>query len=376
MRYLCLALFGGLLLSMTAYADPMADSAAALAPNSLTVVHHPLTSNRLSSPSSPAKPQELPSDAQPVEVNVSLFINKIYGVNTLEQSYKVDGYIVAQWSGKPRKTPDGKPLVVENAQIERWITQGVWVPTLEFINVVGSPDIGNKRLMLFPDGRVIYNARFLGTFSNDMDFRLFPFDHQQFVLELEPFSFNNQQLHFNSIWVYNENINNEEIDEWWVRGKAHTRISDVRYDHLSTVQPNQNIFSRITVQLDAVRNPSYYLWSFILPLGLIIAASWSVFWLESFAERLQTSFTLMLTVVAYAFYTSNILPRLPYTTIIDQMIIAGYGSIFAAILLIIFAHHRQMRGTDTEWLMRRCRLIFPLSILIIGGMLVARGVNL
>ncbi|SLM64877.1 MULTISPECIES: ligand-gated ion channel [Dickeya] len=376
MRYLLWLLCGYWLLSLAAYADPLATSAPMIPVlNRPIAANHPVALNRPVSSSQTTPPEPEP-DAQPVDVNVSLFINKIYGVNTLEQTYKVDGYIVAQWSEKPRKTPQGKPLVVENAQIERWITRGLWVPTLEFINVVGSPDIGNKRLMLFPDGRVIYNARFLGTFSNDMDFRLFPFDHQQFVLELEPFSFNNQQLRFNSVRVYNENIDNEEIDEWWVRGNAQTRISDVRYDHLSSVQPNQNVFSRITVQLDAVRNPSYYLWSFILPLGLIIAASWSVFWLESFAERLQTSFTLMLTVVAYAFYTSNILPRLPYTTIIDQMIIAGYGSIFAAILLIIFAHHRKMRGVGGEWLIRRCRLIFPLGILVISGVLIARGVSL
>ncbi|WP_226053332.1 gamma-aminobutyric-acid receptor subunit beta [Dickeya chrysanthemi] len=316
------------------------------------------------------------ADVRPVDVSVSIFINKIYGVNTLEQTYKVDGYIVAQWTGKPRKTPGDKPLIIENNQIERWITGGLWVPALEFINVVGSPDTGNKRLMLFPDGRVIYNARFLGAFSNDMDFRLFPFDHQQFVLELEPFSYNNQQLRFSSIQVYTENIDNEEIDEWWIRGKASTHISDIRYDHLSSVQPNQNEFSRITVQIDAVRNPSYYLWSFILPLGLIIAASWSVFWLESFSERLQTSFTLMLTVVAYAFYTSNILPRLPYTTVIDQMIIAGYGSIFAAILLIIFAYHRRASGLEDERLIRRCRLAFPLGFLTIGGWLIIRGLTL
>lgn len=314
--------------------------------------------------------------SQAVEVNVSIFINKIYGVNTLEQTYKVDGYLVAQWRDKPRKMAGDKPLIVENNQIDKVIESGQWVPTLEFINVIGSPDIGNKRLMLFPDGRVIYNARFLGTFSNDMDFRQFPFDRQQFLLQLEPFSYNKQQLRFASIQVYADNVAQEAFDEWWFREPAATFITDIRYDHLSSVQPDQDIFSRVTVRLDAVRNPAYYLWSFILPLGLIISASWSVFWLESFSERLQTSFTLMLTVVAYAFYTSNILPRLPYTTVIDQMIIAGYGSIFAATLLIIFAHQRQLRHADGERLIRACRLIFPLGFLIIGGMLVLRGISL
>ncbi|ACS84169.1 ligand-gated ion channel [Musicola paradisiaca] len=318
-------------------------------------------------------PQNSQSDARPTSVEVSIFINKIYSVNTLEQTYKVDGYMVAQWTDAPRKTPNNKPLIIENNQIDPFIAKGQWVPALEFINVVGSPDTSNKRLVLYPDGRVIYNARFLGTFSNDMDFRRFPFDRQQFVLELEPFSYSNQHLRFSKVTVYNENVGNQDIDEWWMTGTPVTRISNVHYDHLDA---GENEYSRVTVQIDARRNPSYYLWSFILPLGLIIAASWSVFWLESFSEQLQTAFTLMLTVVAYAFYTSNILPRLPYTTIIDQMIITGYGSIFASILLIIFAYHHQMEGTPDRVLIRRCRVIFPVAVVLFCGLLIVRGMGL
>ncbi|WP_192456559.1 gamma-aminobutyric-acid receptor subunit beta [Musicola keenii] len=302
-----------------------------------------------------------------------MFINKIYSVNTLEQTYKVDGYIIAEWRDAVPKLPGGKPLIIENSRVDKFIANGQWVPALEFINVVGTPESANKRLILYPDGRVTYDTRFLGTFSNDMDFRRFPFDHQQFVLELEPFSYSNQRLRFSKVTVYNENVGNQDIDEWWVIGKPTTRIGNVHYDHL---EAGENEYSRVTVQIDARRNPSYYLWSFILPLGLIIAASWSVFWLESFSEQLQTAFTLMLTVVAYAFYTSNILPRLPYTTIIDQMIITGYGSIFASILLIIFAYHHQKEGIPDRVLIRRCRVVFPVVIMLFCGLLIVRGMGL
>ena len=113
-----------------------------------------------------------------------------------------------------------------------------------------------------------------------------------------------------------------------------------------------------------------------MPLSLIIAASWAVFWVDGFSDRLQTSFTMMLTVVAYAFYTSNILPRLPYTTLIEQLVIAGYCSIFVAVLLLVFVEHQQSRQRDAQWLVQRCRWAFPLCSLLVVLALACRQVLL
>jgi hypothetical protein len=47
----------------------------------------------------------------------------------------------------------------------------------------------------------------------------------------------------------------------------------------------------------------------------------------------------MLTVVAFAFYTTNILPKLPYTSFLNALVIVGYLSIFVGILVVL-AHHK------------------------------------
>nr|4YEU_A Chain A, Cys-loop ligand-gated ion channel,Proton-gated ion channel [Dickeya chrysanthemi]4YEU_B Chain B, Cys-loop ligand-gated ion channel,Proton-gated ion channel [Dickeya chrysanthemi]4YEU_C Chain C, Cys-loop ligand-gated ion channel,Proton-gated ion channel [Dickeya chrysanthemi]4YEU_D Chain D, Cys-loop ligand-gated ion channel,Proton-gated ion channel [Dickeya chrysanthemi]4YEU_E Chain E, Cys-loop ligand-gated ion channel,Proton-gated ion channel [Dickeya chrysanthemi] len=302
----------------------------------------------------------------PVDVSVSIFINKIYGVNTLEQTYKVDGYIVAQWTGKPRKTPGDKPLIVENTQIERWINNGLWVPALEFINVVGSPDTGNKRLMLFPDGRVIYNARFLGSFSNDMDFRLFPFDRQQFVLELEPFSYNNQQLRFSDIQVYTENIDNEEIDEWWIRGKASTHISDIRYDHLSSVQPNQNEFSRITVRIDAVRNYFSYIPNIILPMLFILFISWTAFWSTSYEANVTLVVSTLIAHIAFNILVETNLPKTPYMTYTGAIIFMIYLFYFVAVIEVTVQHYLKVESQPARAasITRASRIAFPVVFLL------------
>lgn len=334
-------------------------------------------------PTAPPDRSQPPSAAvqAPVAVDVSLFLNKIYNVNTLDETYQVDGYLVAQWQNPPAGV-GGAPQThiavgtYENAAADALLAQGLWVPALEFINVVGTPEYGNTRIEIRPSGQVIFNTRFLATFTADMDFRRFPFDHQQFVLQLEPFSYSEQVLKLRHASVSAESLSSEQPGEWQLADQAPATISSIQYSHLTDSHGQPERYSRLTVTVDAKRNPAFYLWSFLLPLSLIIAASWAVFWVDGFSDRLQTSFTMMLTVVAYAFYTSNILPRLPYTTLIEQLVIAGYCSIFVAVLLLVFVEHQQSRQRDAQWLVQRCRWAFPLCSLLVVLALACRQVLL
>ena len=321
-------------------------------------------------------PANAAGPSKPVVMQVNIFLNKIYDVDTLDETYTMDGYLVAQWQSD-EVAVDASKRTYENAEVDALVASGFWLPALEFINVVGSPEIGNKRLVVLENGLVIFNSRFLATFTTEMDFRRFPFDQQNFVLQLEPFSYPLQQLSFGSVEVSAENLSSEQPSEWRLQGYANAEISSVSYSHLidTGTGAGSEQYSRITVSVVGERNPSYYLWTFFLPLSLIIAASWAIFWLDNFSDRLQTSFTLMLTVVAYAFYTSNILPRLPYTTLIEQLVITGYCSIFAAVLLVLYVQHQSNKGHNAESLLRICRLLFPCGVCFVVCILSWRQIS-
>ncbi|SHE60838.1 gamma-aminobutyric-acid receptor subunit beta [Vibrio gazogenes] len=305
-------------------------------------------------------------------VDTSISINKIYGVNTVDQTYKVDGYLVTSWD-EPDQTyrPASGERVYENHHADQLISDGLWVPAFEFINIIGQRQTANRRVVISADGRVTYNERFQGLFTTTMDFRQFPFDHQTFVLMMEPFSYEQQQLVFGSARINVEALENQALSEWQMQGKPQARVSRSDYTHLQSGMLSH--FSRLTISIQALRKPDYYLWRFILPLSLILVASWAVFWIEGFSERLMTSFTMMLTVVAYTFYTSSLLPRLPYTTLIERMVIMGYVSIFAAIIVIVFVKIRDEKGRPVEHVIPRCRVIFPALFLIAMSVLI--GVN-
>ncbi|PKF80426.1 gamma-aminobutyric-acid receptor subunit beta [Vibrio sp. vnigr-6D03] len=305
-------------------------------------------------------------------IHTSFSINKIYGVNTIDQTYKIDGYLVATWQDvkHPLKPKSGVRLI-ENQHLDKLLEEGSWVPAFEFINIIGQRLTPNKRLVITSNGDITYNERFQGTFTTEMDFRRFPFDRQSFEIIMEPFSFDQERLKFGDASVYVEELTNKIISEWDMESTPTAKVSQHSYHHLDDAE--STYYSRLTVTIDANRKPNYYLWQFILPLSLILVASWAVFWIEGFSERLMTSFTMMLTVVAYTFYTSSLLPRLPYTTFIERMIIMGYVSIFAAILIIVFVKIREEKGKTTHALIPYCRTAFPTFFLAAIAILI--GVN-
>ncbi|MFM2481786.1 gamma-aminobutyric-acid receptor subunit beta [Celerinatantimonas sp. YJH-8] len=307
--------------------------------------------------------------AQPL-VDTSISINKIYGVNTVDQTYQIDGYLVTSWKlDQPSAFfPAQGEKICENSCVDTLIKSGLWVPAFEFINIIGKRQTANKRLVLTAAGGVIYNERFSGTFTTAMDFRKFPFDQQSFDIIMEPFSYEKSQLSFRHVSVFLEALENQTISEWDMTDKPVSRVTESVYHHIENDHPSY--FSRLEVHIQAKRKPNYYIWQFLLPLSLILIASWSVFWIDGFTERLMTSFTMMLTVVAYTFYTSSLLPRLPYTTFIGRMVVLGYVSIFTAILVIVFVKIREEKQKTSFRIVHHCRYLFPLLSIIAVALLV------
>jgi hypothetical protein len=92
-------------------------------------------------------------------------------------------------------------------------------------------------------------------------------------------------------------------------------------------------------------------------------ASFVIFWIRDFGTQIGVGFTLMLTVVAFNFYATSILPELPYQTFIETIIIVGYVFIFLGILAVIINYRlyddRENQGNNI--LMRILRYLFPLT---------------
>lgn len=302
-----------------------------------------------------------PPDSLPLQVNVALHVNKIYDINTIDETYKVDGYLEFSWHDSRLK--DTLTGVYENDQMSGLINSKLWFPAFEIINIQGNMDIPNKSVEISSDGKVNYYERFFGTFDTSMDFRKFPFDDQRFKMEIEAFSYDTTEVVFTNSNVILGNPERIFTEEWGMLGKPKVSIITHEYHE----DESKNYYSRAVFEINAKRLVGYYLWDVLFPIFIIILASFVIFWIKDFGTQIGIGFTLMLTVVAFNFYSASILPKLPYQTFIETVIFIGYVFIFLGILAVI-VNYRMFGDKDKpefNKLIKIFRYVFPVTFLIV-----------
>ncbi|MDH7447139.1 hypothetical protein [Aquimarina sp. 2201CG14-23] len=315
---------------------------------------------------------ETSADTTPLEVSVTLRINKIYNINSVNETYQIDGYLLYSWIDKdaPFTPKDSlmQSIIYENARASELMQNELWVPAFELINVQGSEDTPNTRIEIYANGRIEYERRFFGTFSSDMDYIKFPFDSQQYLVEIEPFSYSNHHIIFTNPKLFLEDNADDYLGEDWEFISSDAHITTKKYKYMDAhVNSEKNSYSRVVFEIKAKRLSGYYQWQVLFPLLIIIMASFSIFWIKEFSSQIGVGFTLMLTVVAFNFYSASILPKLSYNTFIEYVIIVGYIFIFLGILAVIVNHRINgiEENEDRISLQKHFRYGFPLAYTII-----------
>ncbi|WP_430410770.1 hypothetical protein [Kordia sp.] len=314
----------------------------------------------------------IPKEKEPLEVSVKLRINKIYNINSVHETYQIDGYFVYSWKNEHAisylKDSTANTVVFENDKARKLMNSELWVPAFELINVQGSRERSNISIEIYSDGTIEYEERFFATCSTNMDFTKFPFDSQSYKVIIESFSYGNEKIVLKNPKLFLEEDENDYLGEDWkfINSDAHVVTKEYKYMD-EKVNSKKNLYSRVIFEVKAKRLSGYYKWQVLFPLLIIILASFSIFWIKEFGSQIGVGFTLMLTVVAFNFYSASILPRLPYNTFIEYVIIVGYVFIFLGILAVIINH--RINGIEDEGdklpLLKYFRYGFPIAYTII-----------
>jgi hypothetical protein len=86
----------------------------------------------------------------------------------------------------------------------------------------------------------------------------------------------------------------------------------------------------MVVETERISMPFVY--RLMIPLVLVVIASWSVFWLRSTSTgRFGVTFTAILTVVAFNFIITDKLPSVPEMTYLEAL----FGISFILLLLVV-----------------------------------------
>ncbi len=300
----------------------------------------------------------LPQGASSMEINAKYSLIELSDIRDREQEFDVELYLYTTW----RDPTLADPSVKGDRSVP---AADHWQPNLEFMQNRQVKNESDNTLTVSPDGTAVQVQHIWTTLSTSFDLRKFPFDQHVLPVSIESFSYDAKKLTFH---VEGDAVskNNFRITDGWRLKKIRTRVEEHHY-------PEENTdYSRFTAELVVHRDSGYYLWKIVLPLVLIIAMSWAVFWMdpEELEARIGLAVTSMLAVVAFNFAIADTLPKISYVTRMDVFIVLGYIFIFGAFIENLVTHvlNRKDRYDDAVKLDIRCQKVLPGLFAIVLGL--------
>lgn len=172
-------------------------------------------------------------------------------------------------------------------------------------------------------GLVSHFQRYFGSLSTYHHLKRFPFDDQVFKLRMSSTHYDLDEL------VLSVNTDMTRISE--LINIPDWTIKEVKADiDTRDAFGLGNIQSMYVLEIQAERDSNFYIWKILVPLTLIVMMSWVVFWINpvKFGSQLGISATSMLTLIAFQFAQTGVLPKLSYFTIMDKLILGSSVLVF------------------------------------------------
>jgi hypothetical protein len=314
-------------------------------------------------PPMPARPAQ---DAEPTPISYVLWLGDVMNINSVAQTFSANMILVLRWRD-PR-------LAHGESGVKQYQLEDVWHPRLLVVNETGEvvrslPEVVTSTL----DGDVTYRQRFVGSFTQALDLRDFPFDHGKFRIRFVALGHRPSDIRLipepqavAAGLTHGAGIAGDlTVQDWRI-----TAV-DARADPY-TVSPGLEI-AGFSIELTAQRKSQHFVIKVILPLILIVMMSWAVFWIEPSDTGTQVGLavTAMLTLIAYRFAVDSDVPKLPYLTRLDTFILFSTLLVFLSLLEVMVT--TKLAGRDRIVLARTidrcCRWIVPPVFASIGALI-------
>jgi Neurotransmitter-gated ion-channel ligand binding domain/Neurotransmitter-gated ion-channel transmembrane region len=297
----------------------------------------------------------------PTQVSVGIWVVDINSIDSAQQTFTADIATVLRWKD-PRLAHTG-------TGVAHYALDQIWNPRVAIVNETNSVSLRlPESAEVDADGTVTYRQRYVGSFTQALHLKSFPFDKQTFRVHLVAVRFRPNEVQFvqNKEWVdaglkqaggISPSVT---LPDWTVEKYE---IKNMVYALAPGLERSGYVF-----EFTALRNVQHYVLKVILPLVLIVMMSWAVFWIDPSTSNSQISVavTSMLTLIAYRFAVDSQLPRLPYMTRLDALFLTSTLLVFFSLIEVlattILDNNRQAERAKT--IDRWCRVIFPVIFAI------------
>jgi hypothetical protein len=315
----------------------------------------------------------LPPGDRPAVVNAGFLL---YDINEIEEStetFEFEGALLLSWHD-PRQAFDadaeGVTERVYKGSYQYAELYGGWKPQVFLANESGSFDRQGIVLRIEPDGTVWYLEEIDAVAESPMDLRFFPFDEQVLQIHFKFLGYGGGEVRFEPVEDYSRLLpqqGNIVGNAGWAIGGYTVSAGEDQSAIAGPQAVGQG--STLRVEVLAERRPGHLIRVVVLPLMLIVALSWVIFWMdrESLSNRINISFIALLTVVAFQIMVEQALPAIPDLTLMAGFLAINYLLLAATIVINLRVDQLDRAGRQAEGdaLDRRCRWLFPLLYFVV-----------
>lgn len=139
-----------------------------------------------------------------------------------------------------------------------------------------------------------------------------------------------------------------------------------------------NYYSNVEFCIMVHRNFMYYVWKVLAIVYLLIISSFVVFAMDpvdDFGERINICLTLFLAAVAFLYVVGESLPKVPYLTLLDKLMLIAFLFIFLAGVESLVAKNLQTSHDKGKTLDFICCIGFPLGYFGLNFFTLGMGIS-
>ncbi len=290
-------------------------------------------------------------------VNVGMYVNTVYQLEVASSTYYLDAYLWFKWKGDidPTATMEITNLV------EEW---GAMVTAL------------NEEPILMPDGSKYKLLKLEGRFMQPFVLADYPLDKQKLSVYLEDNTYGSDQLVYvmdteGSGYGHMLAIPGWQINNWSSQQLIHDYGSFFGAENAGSA----STYSTLRFDLEISRPVNFFIWKLMLPLLILLLASWMVLFLNPKQIDVRTALpaTGLLTAVFLQQSYSDGLPEVGYLVLIDKIYAVAYALVLLTLLRAIWTARAELdsaaslaaaRSTDRKLLVGQVAL-FVVAVAVI-----------
>ena len=295
---------------------------------------------------------------EPTEVQIGIYIIDVDEVDSADQSFAASVFYQARWKNPLLRHKGPGPL-------NRGLSD-VWNPRLIIVGQQMAWKSYPESVEIMPDGTVIYRQRVWGRFSQPLALKNFPFDQQ--TLSVQIVAAGLREDHIKMVPLVTDTGRASDI-----AGKFSLPDFDVvSWEAVSSpylAGQDTTGLAGYEMKINIARQPAFYILKVIVPLCLIVIMSWLPRWIdpEQSGTNIGISTSAFLTLVAYLFAITVLLPRVSYVTRIDRFILLSTLTVFTGLLQTV-ANTAMLKNGKKKWVERldfAARFLYPALLALV-----------